>query len=285
MNDYVIYTDSACDVPAERIQDWGVKQIDMTVVFDDDSERFQGSTSEFYDQMKAGRRPKTSAINPDEFCSHFRKDLEEGKDIVYIAFSSGLSTTYNSARIATDLLKSEFPQRTILVVDSLCASIGQGLLVYLAAKKKQSGATPEELVRYLETNRLKVGHWFTVDELEYLKRGGRISPTVAFVGNTIGIKPILSVDQEGRLKNTSKIRGRKASIEHLVKKYISDADPSLDPTVVVAHAGCPEDVLLLSDCLKERCGVEPAWISEIGSTIGAHTGPGMLALTFMGKDR
>lgn len=285
MNEYEIFTDSACDVPAELLASWGVKQVDMTVVFEGDSEPFCGSVSDFYSRMKDGGRPKTSAINPDEFCTQFRPALAEGKDILYLAFSSGLSTTLNSARIAAEFLSTEFPQRNITVVDSLCASIGQGLLVYDAVRAKQNGASAEMLAQDLEQNRLKVCHWFTVDDLEYLKRGGRISPAVAFVGNTMGIKPILSVDDEGRLLNTGKIRGRKASMEHLVSKLANSRGSLADGTVVIGHAGCPEDAQLLKQYVMDKTGIEAAWIWEIGSTIGAHTGPGMLALTFMGEER
>lgn len=285
MDRYTVYSDTGCDIAPDVLEKLGIKQIPMSVIFDGDAGDFHGTLPEFYDRMRSGATPKTAAINPEAFCQCFRQELRQGRDVLYIAFSSGLSTTYNSACIAADILKEEYPERKVLAVDSLSASIGQGLMVYLAAKKMASGATLEELKDYVEETRLHICHWFTVDDLVYLKRGGRISPATAFVGNALGIKPILSVDNAGQLLSTDKIRGRKASIDYLIGKCKDHALFSENSPVLIAHGDCADDVEILKQHLAEKCGISPDLICEIGTTIGAHTGPGMLAVTFLGKER
>lgn len=285
MNRFNLITDSACDIPAELLEQWDVAQISMSYMFETDDTEQGMEIKEFYDRMRNGQVAKTSAINPDVFYSYFKPLLQNGSDILYLSFSSGLSTTCNSAHIAARDLQEEFPQRKIAVVDSLCASAGQGLFVYLVAQEGKKCQTLEDLARFAEDLKLHICHWFTVDELVYLKRGGRISPAIAFVGCALGIKPILHVDNEGHLINVGKTRGRKASIAAIANQY---SELALDPsngTVFISNGDCQADAELLAQMLKERHGVSVQLITDIGPVIGAHSGPGTLALFFVGKER
>ena len=288
MNEYVIFTDSACDVKPETLREWGVGYNELTFRFDGEDKsylNFEMPTDEFYGKMKVGAVAKTAAINPDTFMASFEKILKEGKDILYLGFSSGLSTTFNSARIAAESLKESYPERKIVVIDTLAASAGQGLLVYLAMKKKNEGATIEEAAKYAEELRFNLCHWFTVDDLMYLKRGGRISPTVAFVGNVLGIKPVLHMDNEGHLINMTKVRGRRTSVEALAQKYDELALNTKEGTLFISHGDCLADAEYLASIIKNKHGVDVEIITDVGPVIGAHTGPGVLAFFFVGKER
>lgn len=285
MNRFYVITDSACDISIELLGQWGITQIGMSYMFENDNTGQDMESKEFYDRMRNGQVAKTSAINPDEFYNFFKPLLQNGLDILYLSFSSGLSTTCNSAHIAAQDLQAEFPQRKIAIVDSLCASAGQGLFVYLVAQESKKCQSLEELTQFAEDLKLHICHWFTVDELVYLKRGGRVSPAVAFVGGVLGIKPILHVDNEGHLINVGKTRGRKASIEALADKY---DELALDPaggTVFISNGDCQADAESLASILNERHGVSVQLITDIGPVIGAHSGPGTLALFFVGKER
>ena len=288
MNDYIVYTDSGCDISPELLAQWGVGLSSLTFRFEDEEVEYTGpemSVEDFYDRMRAGGVAKTSAINIGSFIDAFEPLLQQGKDILYLGFSSALSTTYNSAVIAVRQLSEQYPARKIIAVDSLSASAGQGLLVYLASEKKKSGATIDETAAYLNEIRLHICHWFTVDDLEYLKRGGRISPTVALVGNILGIKPVLHVDNEGKLVNISKIRGRKKSLAALAEKYAELAAQPESGTVFISHSSCVEDANALASLLHEQHGVSVQLITDIGPVIGAHTGPGTVALFFVARER
>jgi DegV family protein with EDD domain len=240
---------------------------------------------QFYDKMRNGGVAKTAAVNPDTFANAFRAVLEEGKDILYLGFSSGLSTTFNSGRIAALQLAEEYPDRKITVVDTLAASAGQGMLVYFAVKKKEEGATAEENAEYIKGLIPKLCHWFTVDDLVYLKRGGRVSAAAAFFGNMIGIKPVLHVDDEGHLVPVLKVRGRKTSIATLADKYGELAEDKENGVVYISHADCMNDVKQLETLLKDRYGATLDVITDVGSVIGAHSGPGTIALFFVGSNR
>ena len=288
MNNFVIYTDSACDLKPDVLKSINVECIQLSFRFDNDDKDYLNNEMDiktFYDRMRKGETAKTSAINPETFSHRFEELLSEGRDILYIGFSSGLSTTFNSARITADELKAKYPERKIICVDSLCASAGQGLLVYLAAKKRDLGADLETVAEYIEGIKLNLCHWFTVDDLVYLKRGGRVSPTVAFVGGMLGIKPILHVDNEGRLISVSKVRGRKASITAIAEKYGEYALKNTDPLVFISHSACQDDAELLKKIISEKYGVNVEIITDVGTVIGAHSGPGTLALFFLGKER
>ena len=287
MNNFVIYTDSACDLKPDVLKSINVECIQLSFRFDNDDKDYLNNEMDiktFYDRMRKGETAKTSAINPETFSHRFEELLSEGRDILYIGFSSGLSTTFNSARITADELKAKYPERKIICVDSLCASAGQGLLVYLAAKKRDLGADLETVAEYIEGIKLNLCHWFTVDDLVYLKRGGRISPTVAIVGGILGIKPILHVDNEGKLINVSKVRGRKASLNALLDKYGELAE-NRQGTVFISNADCHEDASYLKTQFKERYNAEIEIVTDIGPVIGAHSGPGTMAVFFLGKER
>lgn len=283
MNPYVIVADSACDIAPDTLRAWGVSCCPLTFTFADSEEVFTNedmSTTDFYSKMRAGGVARTAAANPATLKDCFEKELLCGNDVLYIGFSSGLSTTYHSAeRVAADL-KEAYPGRNIVTVDSLAASAGYGLLVYLAVKEKQAGKDLAEVTDFVYNTRLRVSHWFTVDDLVYLKRGGRVSSTAAFVGKLLGIKPVLHVDDEGHLIPVMKKQGRKASVRALAEKLgATVADTSAE--VFISHGDCRNDAEDLAAQLKEKYGVSVTMITDIGPIIGAHSGPGTLALFFL----
>ena len=238
MSNYIIYTDSGCDITPDLLAQWGVKRCDLRFIFDGSEISYTNremNEKEFYQKMREGATSKTSAVNVDEFKHAFEQELKAGNDVLYIAFSSGLSTTYNSGRIAAEELQEQYPERKIIAVDSLAASAGHGLLVYLTMLEKEKGATIEEAASFAEDMKMRLCIWFTVDDLVYLKRGGRISPTVAFVGGLLGIKPVLFMDNDGHLISRSKVRGRKAAIQALADKYTELATDKKNGTVFISH--------------------------------------------------
>lgn len=288
MNEYVIFADSSCDLSAEMLEKRGVPYASLSFRFDNSGEEYTNNgmnIKDFYDKMRAGGVAKTSAANSETFAIEFEKILNEGKDILYIGFSSGLSTTYNSARIAAEQLKTSYPDRKIIVVDTLAASAGIALLIDMVISKKNEGASIEEAAKFAEDNKMRICHWFTVDDLVYLKRGGRISPAAAFFGNMIGIKPVLHVDNEGHLVNVLKVRGRKMSVATLADKYGELADDEGNKIVYISHGDCLADAEELGRIIKEKYGAETKLITNVGTVIGAHSGPGTLALFFVGKER
>lgn len=285
-NHYVIITDTGCDIAPEVLKQWGVFAADLKFRIDGEDRDYTNAEitpSEFYEKMRNGASAKTAAVNAEQFKDAFRPALEQGADVLYLGFSSGLSTTYQSSVMAADELREEYPDRKILAVDTLCASAGQGLLVRLAVDRKNGGASIEDTARYVEENRLNLCHWFTVDDLVYLKRGGRVSPAVAFVGGMLGIKPVLHVDDEGHLISKGKVRGRKASLEALANHYVELA--SGEGPIFISHADCMDDVEVLKGMLRDKAGVEVDLVSDIGAVIGSHSGPGTVALFFLGRNR
>ncbi len=288
MNNYVIFTDSGCDVSTEILAQWGVLHADMTFTFAGEDKEYINrdiSNKEFYDRMKKGAHPKTSAINAATFEEAFETVLKEGNDILYVAFSSGLSTTVNSARMAVEELREKYPERKIIVVDTLAASAGLGMMVYMAVEKKKEGATLNENAQYIESLISQHCIWFTVDDLEYLKRGGRVSPLVAFAGGVLGIKPVLFMDSEGHLIKVSTARSRKNAIEALVAKYEELSYKEKNTPIFISHADCEDDAKRLADILKERYNADVTLITNIGPIIGSHSGPGTLAMFFIGEHR
>lgn len=287
MSKYVIVTDSACDLSPKMLGEMGVEYLELTFRFEGEDKEYLNysvPTKEFYDKMRAGGVAKTAAINTEAFLAKFTEILDTGADILYIAFSSRLSTTYNSSRIAAEELREKYPERKIELIDSLTASAGEGLVVYLVNEKKKAGATLEEAAAYAREVSPRLCHWFTVDDLVYLKRGGRVSPTVAFVGNLLGIKPVLHVDDAGHLINVSKARGRKNALGELVKKY---EELALDHkgTVFFCQADCKDEVEPVAELLRTKFGADVKYIADIGPVIGAHSGPGTVAVFFEGKQR
>ncbi len=288
MADYIIFTDSACDLGPERLEKLGVKSTSLTLTYDGDSAVYKNDDidpKEFYDKMRNGATVKTSAVNSECFKETFEDEIKKGNDILYIGFSSGLSTTYNSGRLACEELKEEYPDRKLIAIDTLSASAGFGLLLALAVDKKNSGASLEETAQFVEDTKLHLCHWFTVDDLVYLKRGGRISPTVAFVGGLLGIKPVLHMDNEGHLVSVSKVRGRNAAIKALADKFSELAFDTAKGPIYICHGDCEDDANTLSDIIKSTYGPETEVTVHTGPVIGAHSGPGTLALFFLGKER
>ena len=288
--DYVILTDSTTDISQEIADEIDVKVWPMQFELDGLTYRNfpderEMKSDEFYDIMRKGKMPKTSQINVVDFCEYFSDYLDKGLDVLYICFSSGLSGTYNNSLIAIEELKGRYPDRKIISVDSLAASMGEGLLVYLAAQQKKKGMGLEELAKWVEDNRLHLCHWFTVDDLHHLKRGGRVTAATAIVGSALNIKPVLHVDDEGHLINMSKVRGRKASLNAMVDQMVETYTDQFD-TVMICQGGCHDDAEYLAGEVKKRVkGVKKLIMGNIGPVIGAHAGPGVLALFFYGDHR
>ncbi|MBO7195880.1 MAG: DegV family protein [Clostridia bacterium] len=287
MKDYVIFTDSSCDLSDEMLKQRGVRSLPLSFRFENDREYKNGEMSarEFYHRMRTGEVAKTSAINPEAFALEFEKALKQGKDILYLGFSSGLSNTYNSARIATDLLYDKYPHQKILSVDTLAASAGIAMLIDIVIEKKKQGASILEAKEYAEKIKHKICHRFTVDDLVYLTRGGRINPATAFFGNMLGIKPVLYVDKRGMLINGQKVRGRKTAINTLAKQGDENIDRALSNLAYISHADCLRDANELKRILNDNYGINARLITDVGPVIGAHSGPGTLALFFIGKER
>ena len=288
MSEYVIFTDSACDIDEQKLKSWQVSYCSLSFTIageDKEYSNYDLAPHDFYEKMRGGAVAKTSAINTDSFLNYFEPILKEGNDLLYLGFSSGLSTTFNCARMAAEELKEKYPERKIITIDTLCASAGQGLLVYLAVLEKEKGGTIEQVAEYVQGLVPNMCHWFTVDDLVYLKRGGRINPTVALVGSVLGIKPILHMDEEGHLISRGKVRGRKAAIAALADKYGELAKKNAPRKVFLCQADCIDDAQLLVKMLGEKYKVDVDYIADIGPVIGAHSGPGTLAIFFIGENR
>ena len=288
MANYKIVTDSACDLPASMLAELDVNTISLTVNFRGENRRDSvedAQVKELYDAMRGGEVATTAAVNPDGWSSIVEPVLAAGQDVLVLAFSSGLSTTYQSAVIAANELQEKYPERKVIVVDTCAAALGEGLLVWYACKKRDEGLSLEELAAWAEENKDYVAHWFTVDDLVYLKRGGRVSAATAVLGAMLNIKPVLHVDNSGHLVSMVKARGRKAAINTLVDKLEELGGGWDNSTVFICHADCLEDAQRLAALTKEKCGVKEAFIGNLGAVIGSHAGPGTLALFFMGKEK
>ncbi|MDO5154775.1 MAG: DegV family protein [Eubacteriales bacterium] len=284
---YVLVSDATFDLPNDMVEKYDIKVVPMAFNLDGKEylhypDERNMKIEDFYQTLKDGKMSATSQINPSTYTDFFRPFLEDGKDILYIAFTSGLSGTYQSAMLACEMLIEDYPERTIEVVDSLCASIGQGFLLYLAGKQKEAGMGLQELVEWTKTNRTKVAHWFTVEDLFHLNRGGRLSTAEAIMGTALKIKPIISVNEEGRLYVENKVRGNKKAHDYMISK-INDSMDSQEQAVLIGHGDAPENALALKEKIMEKTGVTDIMITKIGPIIGTHTGPGMLAVVFKEK--
>ena len=285
---YQIITDSCCDFTEELYRSKNVTCVPLTVTYNGESHNNFSDEAEvkaFYDVLRSGVTATTAAANPQDWTEAMCAALDRGQDVLALTFSSALSTTCQSAFIAAEALREKYPQRTIRVVDTLCAALGQGLLVWHACRKRDEGMGLDELTRWVEDNKLHLCHWVTVDDLGHLKRGGRISGTTAFVGTMLNIKPIIIMDDTGHLTTTGKVRGRKAAMEHLVQQMEKTCAGFDNETVFIAHGDCPEDAAALEKLVKERCGVKHVHTGYVGPVIGAHTGPGVLVVFFLGSHR
>ena len=290
MRDYVLMTDSCCDLTDYMARELELEVLPLTMHMDgqdypNDLAGSAISNEEFYKRIRAGKLATTSAVNVGQFQDAMRKILESGRDIVCVSFSSALSTTYQSAVIAANDLRPEFPEAEIHVVDSLSASLGQGLLLYLAAQQKKAGLTAAELAKWVEDNRLSICHWFTVDDLNYLKMGGRLSAGAAFFGSMLSIKPVMHTSDEGKLVPVSKVRGRKASLKALIDKIAELGIEPSEQVMFICHADCEVEARAVAEELKARYGVKEVYINYIGPVIGSHTGPNTMGLFFVGTKR
>ncbi len=283
MKDFVIVTDSASDMDAATLQQWGVSYVSLSFRFEgEDKEYTEMPVDDFYARMKGGAVARTAAANIGDFRAAFEPLAKEGKDILYVGFSTGLSTTSNAAAMAAEEMKEEYPDVQIVTIDTLCASAGEGLMVKLAVDKKNSGASLEETAQYVRDTFPQMAHWFTVDDLVYLKRGGRVSPTLAFVGGLLGIKPVMHVDDEGHLINVAKVKGRKAALHALLSKL---TETRTDGPIFICQADCRDEAEALAATIEKTTGEPVSYIADIGPVIGAHAGPGTIAVFFLANER
>ena len=290
MSDYIIITDSSCDLPDNLVKALELEVLPLSFIMDGKTYRNwpdnrEMSPDQFYGKEREGLMATTNAVNVGEAADAIEAVLKQGKDALILAFSSGLSTTCNSFQIAAQELAEQYPDRKIYVVDTLCASLGQGMFVYQAAKLRQEGKTMEEVRDWAEETKLRQCHYFTVDDLFFLKKGGRVSAATAVVGTMLQIKPVLHVDNEGHLINVAKARGRKASLTALVDKVGELAEDPASQTMFISNSDCAEDAQFVADEIRKRYGTKEIVINSIGPVIGAHTGPGCVALFFTGRHR
>ena len=286
---YVILTESSCDLTPELVERAGVEVLPLSFTIDGknyphypDGREF--SIADFYERMRAGAVAVTAAANVAELSDGMEAHLRRGEDVLFLCFSSGLSSTRDACAIAAEELREKYPERKIYTVDTLAASGGQGLLVYLAGRRQQEGASIEAVRDFAEEWKLHIGHWFTVDNLVYLKRGGRVSPAAAAVGTMLNIKPVLHVDNDGHLIPMEKVRGRRAALQALLKHMEETALPEQE-TVFVCHTCCREEAESLREAIQESFHPKETFITDVGPIIGAHTGPGLMALFFTAKHR
>ena len=290
MSDYVLLTDSSADLTQELVRELGVEVLPLTFTIKETTlmnwpDNRDMAPAEFYRMLREGEMATTAALNVADYTEKMEPLLKEGRDVLVLAFSSGLSATCNSARIAAEELGEQYPDRKIYVVDTLCASLGQGLLVWYAARMKQQGKSIEEVRDWAEENKLRLCHWFTVDDLHFLKRGGRISAATAVLGTMLSIKPVLHVDDEGHLIKVGTARGRNASLKALVDHMEETAIDPAGQTIFISHGDCEEDANKVAEDVKRRFGVDTVVINNVGPVIGAHSGPGTVALFFLGSKR
>lgn len=290
MKNYVIVTESTTDLPPDLVNELGITLIPMAFGFENESylnypDNRELDIHKFYERVKNGERSTTALVNSKTFEEYFEPILKSGDNILYIGFSSGLSGTYSSSLIAAEELKQKYPDSQIVCIDTLAASMGEGLLVYYAAKLKSEGQSIEQVSQWLLDNRLNLCQWFTVDDLNHLKRGGRISAMTATIGSALNVKPILHVDNEGHLVAVHNIRGRKKSINALFEHMEELCTNPEEQTVFISHADCLEDTEYLANLIKEKLNVKEVILNFIGPVIGSHTGQGAIALFFMGRER
>jgi len=290
MSNFVIITDSACDLPAHLVEELDIRVVPLAFILEDKTyfnypDNRDMSPEDFYARLADGSMPTTNAVNVGQATEAMEAELKQGKDVLVLGFSSALSTTFNSFQIAADDLKEQYPQRKIYAVDTLCASLGQGMLIYQAAQLRRAGKSIDEVRDWAEDNKLAQAHWFTVNDLFHLKRGGRVSAATAVLGTMLQIKPVLHMNGEGKLESVDKARGRKAALNELVEKVAQTAVEPEKQTMFISHSACLEDAQYVADQIKARFGTPEVIINDIGPVIGAHTGLGCVALFFTGTNR
>lgn len=286
MRNFVILSDSCHDLPRELAAQLEIGVAPLSVAYDENTVFDDGTMDphDFYEGIRSGKMPQTSAVNLEGWSRLMEPALKEGMDVLALCISSALSTTYQSAVIAADELMEKYPGRKILVVDTLSASVGMGLLAWNAARMRDEGKDVDTVYAWLEENKLHVCHWVTVNDLMHLKRGGRVSAATAVVGTMLQIKPVLIVDNNGKLETAAKARGRKAAMNMLVEKLVKTGIPGANDTVFLGHGDCPEDAEALAAMLKEQ-GVKQVIMNHVGNVIGSHTGPDVLVIAFLGNER
>lgn len=290
MRDFVLMTDSCCDLPGELAEELELEVLPLNLLIGQESfsnylDGRQIGFKDFYDRIRKGAMPTTSAVSVGAFEDAMRAVLAQGKDILCLCFSSALSTTYQSSVIAAEAVREEFPEGKILNVDTRSASMGQGLLLWHCVQQKKAGKTIDEVRDFAEENKLRVCHWFTVDDLNHLKRGGRVSAATALFGTMLAIKPVMHMDNEGRLVPVSKARGRRASLLALVDQMEKLAVDPGQQTVFISHGDCLEDAELVAEEIRRRFGTQDIRINYVGPVIGSHTGCGVVSIFFVGTER
>ncbi len=288
IKEYVIVTDSTVDLTEEIINELGVEIIPLSYTIN--GETMQDTTDpakvhDFYERLRAGEVSTTSQINSETFRECFENIIKAGKDVLYLGFSSGISGTFQSSLIAKQDIAEAYPESIVEVVDTKCASMGEGLIVYYAAKMKQSGKNLYEVRDWVEDNKQKVNHCFTVDDLSFLKRGGRISSTAAILGGVLNIKPVLDCDKEGKLRPLMKVRGRKKALDELVHQMELLVEDPEGQMIFISHGDVEEDAKYLEQEIRARYDIADVKTNFIGSTIGSHSGPGTIAIFFLGRER
>ena len=284
MHSYVIITDTGCDISPELLKEWQVECVDLRFRRDGETAEYtqaQMPTADFYQEMRDGAVFKTSAANEDDFRKAFTPILEAGRDILYIGFSLGLSSTVNTGINVAEELKAKFPERKIEVVSTLAASAGQGLLVWYTVRNRDNGLSLEDNAADIREKAPHMCHWFTVEDLKYLKRGGRVSAASAFLGTALNIKPVLHVDDDGHLIPIHKVIGRRMSLNTMLAR-MKELKQEEKPVYFISHGDCIDDAKLLEEKVYGEFGVRAKLITDIGPVIGAHSGPGTLALFFLG---
>ena len=287
MRDYVITVNSTVDLPKEWLEERKVPVIPLKYTIDNETYTdMEGlSSKECFEKLRDGKMATTSQINPEEARAQLEPFLKEGKDVLHLGFSSGLSGTYNSMRIAGEELKEEYPEAKIIIIDTLCACLGEGLLLYKALQLKEAGKTIEETAKWVEENKLHICHNVTVDDLFHLHRGGRISKASAVLGSVVQIKPIIHMDENGKLQVIGKERGRKKSLNKIVDMAVEQIKGWDNDIAMITHGDCQEDAEYVAKLVRERLGIENILINNIGTVIGSHTGPGVVAVFVMGNKR
>lgn len=289
MRDYVITVNSTVDLPKEWLKERNIPVIPMKYTIDGNTYvDMEGlSAKEFFGKLREGKMSVTSQVNPEEAREYLEPFLKEGMDVLHLGFSSALSGTYNSMRIAGEALSEEYPEAKVIIIDTLCACMGEGLLLYKALQLKEAGKGIEETAEWVEANKLHICHNVTVDDLNHLHRGGRVSKAAAVLGSMVQIKPIIHMDNNGSLQVIGKERGRKKSLQKIVnmaEKQIKGWEAQND-LVMITHGDCKEDAEYTAELVRKKLGIENIWIHDIGTVIGSHTGPGVVALFLMGESR
>lgn len=287
MRDYVITVNSTVDLPKEWLEERNVPVVPLRYTMDGQTyEDMNGLTAkEFFDKLREGKMSVTSQVNPEEAKAALEPFLKEGKDVLHLAFSSGLSGTCNSMKIAGEELKEEYPEAKVIVIDTLCACLGEGLLLYKALQQKAAGKTIQETADWVEENKLHICHDVTVDDLNHLHRGGRISKATAVVGTMVKIKPIIHMDDNGKLQVIGKERGRKKSLNKIVDMAVEQSKGWDNDIIMITHGDCIEDAEYVAGLVREKMGIDNILINNIGTVIGSHTGPGVVAVFCMGNKR